>query len=166
MSSPWRSKKRAKVAAGIWVKLDGSADQIDEPSGTRYQSRNPGDQRCGASTASNVTLSGGGSAKQPPGQAVEADHVGQHAQEVRAGQIAPLGEDRGERRPPPLKAGTLVGHAEAHVAGLGGDPELVEEATEQRIGALVVDEEPGVDVTGQLGQFDLMGMRVAAGALV
>ena len=104
--------------------------------------------------------------QEAPGQAVEADHVGQHAQEVGPGQVAPLGEDGGERRPPPLEAGALVGHAEAHVAGLGGDPELVEEATEQRVGALVVDEEPGVDVTGQLGQFDPVGVRVAAGAVV
>ena len=65
LSSPWRSKKRAKVAAGIRVNVIGSADQIDEPSGTRYQSRNPADQRCGASTSSSVTPSGGGSASSP-----------------------------------------------------------------------------------------------------
>ena len=42
LNRPWRSKKRAKVAAGIRVKVLGPADHIDEPSGTRYQSAKAG----------------------------------------------------------------------------------------------------------------------------
>ena len=41
----------------------GSADQIDDPMGTRYHERNPSDHLPSASTSSRVTDDGGGSAR-------------------------------------------------------------------------------------------------------
>ena len=60
----------------------------------------------------------------------------------------------------------LVAHAEAHVAGLGGDAEVGEEGDEPRVVPLVVDEEAGVDVEGAVGEVDPDGVGVAARPVV
>ena len=158
LNRPWRSKKRAKVAAGIWVKVLGPGDQIDEPRGTRYQSRNPADQRCVLSTSSRVTSSGGGSSSRPLARRLKRATSASIRQEGGPGEVAPLGEHGRGRGAPPLEAGTAVGDAEAHVARLGGHAEPVEETAEQRVGALVVDEEAGVDVHGGVVQLDPVGV--------
>ena len=122
-NSPWRSKKRAKVAAGIPVNVVGSADQIDEPSGTRYQSRKPADQRCGAEHVLEGHVVGWRVLEEPPGEPVEPADVGEHPPEGRSSHVAPLGEHRRRRGASPLEPGARIGDAEAHVAGLGRDTE-------------------------------------------
>ena len=161
--SPWRSKKRAKVAAGIRVNVVGSADQIDDPSGTRYQSRKP----AGPAVRSEHVLEGHAVGRrvleEPPGKPVEPADVGEHPPERRSGHVAPLGEHRRRRGASPFEPGALIGDAEAHVAGLGRHAETVEEPAEQRIGALVVDEEPGVDVRRGVGELHPVRVGVAPG---
>ena len=57
-----------------------------------------------------------------------------------------------------------VGHAEAHVARLGGHGQLVEELAEVGVGALVVHQEPGVGRHRPLGYVDRHGVGVASRA--
>ena len=120
----------------------GAADQIDDPSGIRYQSRKP----AGPAVRSHHVLEGHAVGwrvlQEPPGEPVEPADVGEHPPEGRSSHVAPLGEHRRRRGGSPFEPGARVGDAEAHVAGLGRDTEPVEESAEQRIGALVVDEEP------------------------
>ena len=66
-SSPWLAKNRAKVTAGMARKVDGSADQIDEPIGTRYQLRNCGDQCPRLEQVAERDVASWGSVQQAPG---------------------------------------------------------------------------------------------------
>jgi len=74
-SSPWRSKKRASVEAGMSVNVVGSADQIDEPSGTRYQSTNALDHRPSSSMSRQRVVGPWVLVQQAVRQPVEACHL-------------------------------------------------------------------------------------------
>ena len=95
------------------------------------------------------------------GPSVESGHVGQHAQELRAAQVASLGEDGVGRGPPVLEPGAVVAQRKAHVARLGGHLELVQQADQAGIGPFVVDDEAGVHGQPALGQIERHGVGVA-----
>lgn len=100
------------------------------------------------------------------GPPVEPADVDQHPEEGGPHQIAPLGEDTVDVAAPPLEAAHLVGDPEAHVAGLGDHSEAIEELDKARIVALVVDEEPGVDLVGLTVHLDVHGVGVSARPVV
>ena len=158
------AKKRAKVTAGMSRNVAGSADQMDEP--MRHQVPLAGTAATtGPVPSRSADESPGWRSARPLETSARATRlkrtdVGQHAQERRSDQVAPLGEHGGERGAPPLDPGDLVRHAEAHVARLGGHAQRVEEPDQTGVVALVVDEEPGVDVERSVGQIhgDGVGM--------
>ncbi len=88
---------------------------------------------------------------QARGQAVEAQHLPQHAQETPVQQVAPLGEHRVEVGAVPFQqpaAGAVALDREGHV-GLGGaHPQFAEQADEVGIGPLVEDQKAGVHAPG------------------
>ncbi len=94
--------------------------------------------------------------------AVESQDVAHHAEERRSQQVAPLREQRVERRAVVLEPGDLVAHREAHAACLRRDAELVEQRDEVRVGAVVEDDEAGVHVPGPAVHLDCVRVRVAA----
>ncbi len=81
-----------------------------------------------------------------PRVAVEAQDVGEHPEVAGACREAPLGEEAARAARPELHVAGPAGGRERHVARLRLDAELVEQAHQARVGRLVVDDEPGVDV--------------------
>ena len=55
---------------------------------------------------------------------------------------------------------------ERHVGVDAGDAEFVEQADEIGVGAIIVNDEPGIDGQGTAAGFDGHGMRVAAQAML
>lgn len=72
-----------------------------------------------------------------------------------------LGEERVQRSAVVLETGLFAPYREAHVALLGGDPELVEQAREERIRAFVVDDKARIDVVAPAGAPDFAGVGMA-----
>ncbi len=78
-----------------------------------------------------------------------------------------LGVEGVEVGAPVLHAGELAAHREAHLAGLAGHVEALEQLDEVRVVAVVEDDEAGVDgvvLQGAVGtgQLDVDGVGVAA----
>mmetsp|Transcript_3279 Transcript_3279/g.11507 ORF Transcript_3279/g.11507 Transcript_3279/m.11507 type:complete len:308 (+) Transcript_3279:2464-3387(+) len=98
-------------------------------------------------------------------KAVEAQQVGEHAPEVRAQQVAALGEDRAQIAAAPLHV--LARHLgrEAHVAFSDIDAQLLEQLDQQRVGAFVEDQEAGVHAVRDALQRDVDRVGVAAGVV-
>jgi hypothetical protein len=104
--------------------------------------------------------------RQAPRRPVEADDVEEHPVECRVRDVPPLREQGGQRGPPPLDAGSLVGHAEAHVAVVRLHAEVMQQADEGRIRALVVHDEAGVDGVRLPVDLDLHRVGVPSSPLV
>ena len=99
------------------------------------------------------------------GQTVEAQDVGQHAPERGAQQVAPLRKDTGQAAAAPLELPAtrqLRLHRERHLGQRGCDAQLGEELHQQRVGALVVDQEAGVDAVRDAVERDVDGVGVPA----
>ena len=107
-----------------------------------------------------------GSASSAARQPVEPHHVGQHGEEGGPDRVAALGEDGRERRAAPFEAAAQVGEAEAHFARVRRHPQVGEQASEEGIGPLVVDEEAGVGGDRAAGKVDHHGVGVTAGPVV
>jgi hypothetical protein len=103
-----------------------------------------------------------GRAHEPRGRAVEAKDVAQHAPHVRAYEIARLGKDRAAA---PLHAGAPALHAEAHLARQRAHAEPREETRERGIGAVVEDDEAGIDGAWPGAEIHGDGVGVAADAI-
>ena len=96
------------------------------------------------------------------GLAVEAQDVAQHAPEGRAQQVAALGEEAVEVVAVVFGAAGRVMHREAHLGGLRGDAELVQQADEVGVGPVVEHDEAGVDGEGLALHLDIHRMGMAA----
>jgi hypothetical protein len=83
-----------------------------------------------------------GGVREPRGRAVEAKDVEQHAPHVGAHEVARLGK---EGPAAPLDAGARALHAEAHLARPAADIQAREQTRERGIGAVVEDDETGID---------------------
>src|SRR6478672_9976838 len=94
-----------------------------------------------------------GRRQQPATEPVPAGDLGDHGEEARPSQVAALAEDPVGGRAP-LEATPFIGDRQAHLAWLRLDAELAEEPAEDGIVALVVDDEPGVDMVCLVGQID------------
>ena len=82
------------------------------------------------------------------GQAVEADQIGQHAQEVAVQQVAALGKDGIQAVTAPLEptaASAWCLHRKRHFRGRRDDPEPGKQIDQLWVGPVVVDQESGVD---------------------
>ena len=62
----------------------------------------------------------------------------------------------------PLQPRALAAHAEAHVARLFGDAELVDQRAERRIRRAIEDDEAGIDVERAASEFDAVRVDVPA----
>src|SRR6185295_18312443 len=78
--------------------------------------------------------------------AVEAQDIEQHAMMRRAKKVSRVREEAAKPRSAVLHVATAARGAERHFARLRRDAELGEELREIRIGALVVDDEAGVEL--------------------
>ena len=105
------------------------------------------------------------SSSSAPRLAVEAHQVGDHPQEARARRRG-AGLANRPRGVPAYSKPRAVAHGEAHVGGLGGHPELVQQRLEVRVVAVVEDDEAGVHPVGLVGQVDPHGVGVAAHVVV
>jgi hypothetical protein len=86
----------------------------------------------------------------PAGGAVEPGHLGQHAH-VAAPSPGQAGGQAGQAAlARVLQAAPGAADRHAHLGGLGGHPQFGEQPGEQLIGALVVNDEAGVDA-GRVG---------------
>jgi hypothetical protein len=94
--------------------------------------------------------------------AVEAQDVGKHAPERGAHQIALLAEDSGEAGPGPFQFGRTHADGEGHLGFDAGNVDCREQRGEIRVGALVEDEEAGVDRMRDAIDGDVDGVRMAA----
>ena len=98
-----------------------------------------------------------------PGPAVKPPHLDQHPQVGRIGGRTRLGEQAGQATSPGvLEPAALAADRQAHLGGLAGYPQLTEEAGQQRVGSLVVHDEPGVDGHGAAaGREHVVGVGMA-----
>ncbi len=79
------------------------------------------------------------------GIGIEAQNVAHHAQELRARQVATLGEERGQVSQPVFHRAVIYGGAERHVGFLHRHAKLVEHAGEMRVVGIVKHDEAGID---------------------
>ena len=150
---PWLSKNSAMKLAGKLHICSGSADQTAEAWGTISRSTKWREKPLSSSQCAER----GGGAVHPDQRlrlAVEAAPVAQHAEEGGAEQVGGAGEEAA-RRARVLEAAAPVGDREAHVRGLAGDPELVQQPFEVGVVAVVEDDEAGVDPVGLVLAVDL-----------
>ena len=97
--------------------------------------------------------------REPAGGTVEPGHLGQHAH-VAAASPGQAGGQAGQAAlARVLQAAPRAADRHAHLGRLGGHPEFGEQPGEQGVGALVVDDEAGVDA-------GRVGVGVAAEAVV
>lgn len=87
----------------------------------------------------------------------------QHPQVLRRSEVVDRGKQPAQAEctrilDPALAFGPVEAHRHAHLAGPGLDAELGEEPQQGRVGAVVVDEEPGVD--GDRSPCDVDEVRV------
>lgn len=87
--------------------------------------------------------------------AVEAQDIPEHAPETHRQQIAPLRKQGVQAVPVVGQAACRVVHREAHFGWQRGDPELVEQADEMRVGPVIEDDETGVDGVGRAATADI-----------
>ena len=101
--------------------------------------------------------------EQAAGLAEEAGEVGDHPVKARVGDVSGACEDAaGIGRP--LEAAAAVSDRERHLGRLRRHPELIQQALEVRVVAVVEDDEPGVDVPGAPRGLDRHRVGVPAGA--
>ena len=81
-------------------------------------------------------------------QAIEPQDISQHGPVAERGHVLPAGEKASKAAPLVFEAGLLAANAEAHVAVLRVDLQHIQQATEVRIGSIVENHEPGIDVVG------------------
>jgi hypothetical protein len=101
--------------------------------------------------------------QQPARGAVEPRYLGEHPQVAPAAPAEPGRHAARAELARVLQAAAGAADRHAHLRGLGGHLQLAEHLGEQRIGALVVDDEAGVDPDRRSGgRHDEMGVGVAA----
>src|SRR5690606_33589611 len=61
-----------------------------------------------------------------------------------------------------FQPGLFAAHAEAHVARLPGDTQFVQQRDEVRVGAVVEDDEAGIDRVAAAVEFDVVSVRMTA----
>ena len=101
--------------------------------------------------------------QQRAGLALEAADVEDHLVEGGRREVRALGEEAVGRGAGVLEVAVLVADAEAHVRGLGGDAEAIEQPLEVGVVAVVEHDEPRVDVQRGVLLVDADGVRVPAG---
>ena len=84
------------------------------------------------------------SQRQRGGRAVEAEDIGQHAQECRAQQIAALRENRVQVATRPFQPAVRQRNGERHIGRGGGNVELFKQLHQVRIGTVIEDQEAGI----------------------
>ena len=106
--------------------------------------------------------------EQTTGPPVELLHLDEHAQERGARTAAGVGEHAAEAAGAGvLETAAVAPHREAHLGGLGLDPELAEQPEEMGVGAVVADDEAAVDREhAAVGREDLVRVRVAPEAVL
>ena len=97
-----------------------------------------------------------------PGEAIEAQDVRDHEPVTRAGDRQRPGEPAADPARAELRRAGATSRAERHIARLRLDTELGEQTDEHRVRVLVVDDEARVDRNGPGGQFNDLGLDVAA----
>ncbi len=105
-------------------------------------------------------------------QAVETQHLAQHAPEFWAQQVAALGKHGRQvgaipLQPLPTQASLRHLHRKRHVRACSRHPQLVQQGNQTRVGPLVEDQKTGVDpVPDQLPlciwQFNIQRVRMPA----
>ena len=100
------------------------------------------------------------------GQPVEAQHVGQHADEARRHQIALLRKHAGEVVAAPLEALLRHLHRERHLRRCRRHAQRLKQLHQVGVGAVVEDQEAGVDAVRDALQRDVDRVRVAAETVV
>ena len=101
--------------------------------------------------------------QQPARGPVEPRYLGEHPQVAPAAPAEPGGHADRAALARVLQAAAGAADRHAHLRGLGGHLKLGEHPGEQRIGALVVDDEAGVDTDRRPGgRHDHVGVGVAA----
>ncbi len=99
----------------------------------------------------------------PARSAVKSADLEQHSQIAGSGRMPRREKSACAQRPGVLQTAGFCAHRHRHVGFLGTDPELVEQAAQRRIGAVVVNEEGRVDTDdGAVPAVDRMGMCVTA----
>ena len=96
------------------------------------------------------------------GFAVEAQNVAQHAPEARRQQVAPLGKQAVEVVAVVFGARLRIAHREAHLGGLRGHAQLIQQADEVGVGPVVEHNKTGVDGKAFALHFNVNRMAVAA----
>ena len=104
--------------------------------------------------------------EQCAGAAVEAQDVGDHAQERGVEEVPPLREQRVDRGAVVLEPGALAAQREAHVRPLPGRAHRLEQVDEVRVGPVVEDDEAGVDGVAAPVPLDIHGGGVTADIVV
>ncbi len=157
---PWLSKNSAMKLAGKLHICSGSADQTAEAWGTIRRSMKCREKPCSSS-------------QWPSEGAVPFIPISACASRLKRRQSRSMPRKAGlsrwdaageeaARRAGVLEAAVAVGDREAHVRGLAGDPELLQQRFEVGVVAVVEDDEAGVDPVAALAAFDLDRVRVAA----
>jgi hypothetical protein len=105
------------------------------------------------------------------GPAVETQDLHQHPQIRRTSQVPPVSEQSDDTAGAgvlqPRAAVRVVGtDRQGHLRRSGADTQIGEQAQQHRVGAVVVHDEPGVDVHLTTGGGDGRGVGVSPGALV
>jgi hypothetical protein len=92
-----------------------------------------------------VELGVGAAFGQRRGQPVEAQDLGQHVPETRPQQVGALGEDAVQVRAAPLQPAGRQLDRKRHLRRRGRHPQGLEQPHQARVGAVVEDQEAGVD---------------------
>ena len=103
---------------------------------------------------------------QPGGEPVEPHDVGQHVPEARPQQVTTLGEDAVQVVAAPFQPCLRHLHGERHLRARRLHIQLIKQADQVRVGALVEDEEAGVNALGDAIKLDvdLVGMAAEMAA--
>ena len=123
------------------------------------------EKRCRSrNDAERLVVGGGVVVEQARGGPVESLDLGQHRQIPRPGQGRPGREQPAEAAGARvLEAAAVVAHRHRHVGVLGGDAEIVEQPAQRGVGAVVVNQERGVDADDvAVAAVEEVGMGVPA----
>ena len=96
-------------------------------------------------------------------QTIEADDLPEQPPECRIHQVSALGKQRRQGVSVVLQPRRRVVHRKAHLRFLPADTQLAEQAHKARIGAIVVDDKPGINRVGTLWRRDVNRCGMAAG---
>ena len=100
--------------------------------------------------------------RRPPHVLIKSGYFVKHSEKSQVQRIFSLGEEPIHAAAVVFEAELIVAHRKAHLGGLAGHADLVHQADEGRIGAIVEDDETGVDARALPFFFHLDCMGVAA----